>query len=60
MRFGTLNVVSLCRIVSLKTAASKSTKCKSYLVTVQEIRRDNGESKPTDDYVFFYRMLIIT
>jgi exonuclease III len=54
LRFGAWNVMSLCRVGSLKTLASKLTKCNLDLVSVQEVRWDKDGSQPADDYTFFY------
>jgi hypothetical protein len=54
MIYGTWYVRSLCMAGSLKTVASEVVKCKSDLVTVQEVRWDKDGSQPADNYTFLY------
>jgi len=56
MRFGTLNVRSLCGAGSLKTIPSESTKYSLDLVPVQEVRWAEGGSQPADDCMFSMEM----
>ena len=53
MRFDTWNVRSLCRTVSLITAARELARHKLYLVDVQEVRWDNGGTVRAGDYNFY-------
>jgi hypothetical protein len=50
MRFGTLNVRSLCRSGSVKTVSRELAEYKLDLVGVQEVRRDTA---PADNCTFF-------
>jgi exonuclease III len=54
IKFGTWDVRSLYRAGSLKTVANELAKHDLDLVTVQEVRCDEGGSQPTDDYKFVY------
>jgi len=53
MKFGTWNVMSICKAGSLETVASKLTNCNLDLVGVQEVIWVEGGSQPADDYTFF-------
>jgi hypothetical protein len=53
MRFGTWNDRNLYRAGSLKTVASKLTKCNCNLVAVQQVRWGKGDSEPADVYTHF-------
>jgi hypothetical protein len=54
MRFGTFNVRSLYRSVSLKTVSRELVKYKLDLVGVREVRRDKGGTEVADYCTFFY------
>ena len=54
MRFGTLNVSSLCRAGSLTAAAWELARYKLDLVGVQEVRWDKGGTVRAGDYNFIY------
>jgi exonuclease III len=54
MRFGTWNVRSLYRSVSLKTVARELGKYKLDLVGVQEVRCNKGGTERAEVYTFFY------
>jgi exonuclease III len=54
MRFGTLNVRSLCRVDAIKSVVGEIGRYKLDLVAVQEVRWE-GEGYPTaDNYTVFY------
>jgi hypothetical protein len=55
MRFGTWNVRSLYRAVSLTTAARELARYKLDLVDVEEVRWDKRGTVKAGDYDFFYR-----
>jgi hypothetical protein len=52
MRFGTLNVSSLCRVGAVVVELEKY---KLDLVRVQEVRWKGEGCKTADNYIFFYR-----
>jgi exonuclease III len=54
MRFGTWNVRSICRMVSLKTVARELGRYKLDSVGVQEVRWEKGGTGWAEDYNFFY------
>jgi len=54
MRFGTWNVRTLCRAGSLTAAIGNWIRYKSYVVGVQEVRRDRVGTVRAGDYNFFY------
>jgi len=54
MRFGTWNDRSLCRAGSLNTVASELAKYNLHLVSVQDVKWDEGGSQPAYDYTFFH------
>jgi hypothetical protein len=54
MRFGTWNVLVVCRSGSLRTETRELLKCKLDLLGVQEVRWEEGVMEPTDSYAFFY------
>jgi hypothetical protein len=56
MRFGTWNVRSMYREVSLRAVAEEISKytCKLDLVGVQEVGWDGGGTEPAGEYTFFY------
>jgi hypothetical protein len=54
MRFGTRNVRCLYRAGSLITVAKDMSKYKLYLVGVQKVRWDRGETEPAGEYTCFY------
>jgi exonuclease III len=56
VKLGTWNVRSLYRTHSLKTVGSKLGNHKLDLVTVQEVRWDNGGSQAADDIHFSMEM----
>jgi hypothetical protein len=53
-RFGTWNVISLYRAVSLMTATKETSKYTLDLVGVQEDRWDTGGTEPPGECTFFY------
>jgi len=53
--FTARNVRSFCRAGSLKTVASELEKCKLYLVREQEVRCEEDDNEPADDYTFYFR-----
>jgi len=53
MRFGTWNVRSLYRSGSLTAIARELARYKLVLVSVQEVRWDNGDTVREGDYTFF-------
>jgi hypothetical protein len=55
MRFGTWNIRSFYRIVSLRTEADETSKYKLDLVGVKEVRWDRGSTKPAGKYVFLWK-----
>jgi exonuclease III len=54
MRFGTWNVRSLYRAVSLNTVARELGKYKVDLVGVQDVRREREGTEKAEDYMFCY------
>jgi hypothetical protein len=54
VRFGTWNVRSLYRLVSITAAASELARYKLHIVGVQEVRWDKGGTVRVGDYNFFY------
>jgi exonuclease III len=54
MRFGTWNIRSLYRAVSLMTVMKKISEYKLHLVGVQEVRWDRGGTELPGEYNFFY------
>ena len=54
VRFVAWDVRSLYRTDSLKTAARELARYKLDLVSVEEVRWDNGEKAKAGDYSFFY------
>jgi exonuclease III len=54
MRYGTWNVRSLYRSVSLTTVARELARYKLDLVGVQEVRWDTGGNVRAGDCIFFY------
>jgi len=54
MKFGTLNVRCLYRLVSLTAVARELSRCKLYLVGVQEVRWDRAGRVRAGDYNYFY------
>jgi hypothetical protein len=55
MRFETWNVKSLYNAGCCKTVASELEKCKLYLVREQEVRCEEDDNEPADDYTFYFR-----
>jgi hypothetical protein len=53
MRFGKWNVKSLYRPGSITTVVRELARYKLYLVSVQEVRWNNGETVRGGDYTFF-------
>jgi hypothetical protein len=53
MRFGSWNVISMCRVSSLRAVAEEIWKYKLDLVGVQEVRWDGGGTEPAGEYTFF-------
>jgi hypothetical protein len=54
MRFGTWNVRSMYRAVSLITVAKGISRYKLDLVGIQEVSWDGGGTEPAGEYTFFY------
>jgi exonuclease III len=54
IRFGTWNVRSLYRAVSLTTVSGELAKYKLDLVGTQEVRWDKGDTETAGNYTFFY------
>jgi hypothetical protein len=53
MRFVTSNIRSMYKLSSLKTVAEEISKCKTFLVAVQEARWDRGGTEPADGYTTY-------
>jgi hypothetical protein len=53
MRFGNLNVRSMCRAGSFRAVGEEISKYKLDLVGVQEVRYDRDGTEPADEYTFF-------
>jgi hypothetical protein len=54
MRFGTWNVRSLFRLVSITAAARELARYKLHIAGVQEVRWDEGGTVRVGDYNFLY------
>jgi exonuclease III len=54
MRFGTWNVKSMYRAVSLRAVAGEISKYKLHFAGVQEVRWDGGGTEPAGEYTFLY------
>jgi exonuclease III len=56
MRFGTWNVRSMYREGSLMTVLRELSRCRLYLVGVQEVKWEGSGTAPAREYTFFYGM----
>jgi hypothetical protein len=54
MRFGTLNIRSLCRVGAIKSVVGELEKYRLDSVEVQEIRWEGEGYQTTDNHTFFY------
>jgi hypothetical protein len=54
MRFGTLNVTSLCRVGAIKSVVGELEKYKLDLVGVQEVRWEGEGYQTADNCIFLY------
>jgi hypothetical protein len=53
LRFGTWNLRSIYRVGLLRAAVEEMSKYKLDLVGVQEVRWDEGATKPAGEFTFF-------